>query len=248
MRADQRQVAAAASGNTLIAAAADKLAEPTRNGPVYAIARLFAALLLLLQADTATAEWTGVSVTFGRYDSDWAFSGETREAKINEIDFRIEERTESGLAVGAMIGYMDLRVAGGRDSETQKFDGQYFGIYLRQDHSISDLLSLHGNLDLSYHSGNESGSSDDETDIDWTEVNFEIGLGIRTASLRIMPFARFSDLDGDISNGGTRSFELDQVDSVGIRFDIYTEQTAFIRLELVTGADEGGYITFVRRY
>lgn len=194
------------------------------------------------------AEWTGVSVTFGRYDSDWAFNGETREARINEIDFRIEERTASGLAVGAMIGYVDLRVAGGRTSETQKFDGQYFGIYLRQDYGINDLLSLHGELDLRYYNGNESGSSDDKADIDWTDVGFEIGLGIRTANLRIMPFARLSDVDGDISNGGTRSFELDQADSVGVRFDIYTEQTAFIRIEVVAGADEGGYITFVRRY
>jgi hypothetical protein len=219
-----------------------------RNRLHRAALRIFASLLLLLQVGTASAEWTGISLTFGRYDSDWAFSDETREAKISEIDFRIEERTASGLAVGALIGYMDLRVAAGRDSETQKFDGQYVGIYLRQDYQMGEVLSLHGRLDLSYHSGNESGSSEDKADIDWTEVALEIGIGIRAGNLRIMPFGRLADLDGDISNGGTHSFELDQADSVGVRFDIYTEQTAFIRIEVVSGADQGGYLTFVRRY
>ena len=219
-----------------------------RKRPAGAVVRLIAAALLLLQASAAAAEWTGVSMTFGRYDSDWAFSGETREATISEIDFRIEERTATGLAVGAKIGYMDLRVAGGRDTDTQKFDGQYVGIYLRQDYQFGEALSLHGNLDLSYHNGDESGSSDDRAEIDWTQVGFEIGLGIRSANLRIMPFARIADIDGDISNGGTSGFELDQSESVGIRFDIFTERTAFIRLEAVTGANEGGYVTFVRRY
>lgn len=205
-------------------------------------------LLLTLQAGSAAADWTGVSMTFGRYDSDWAFSDETRQTQISEIDFRIEERTATGLAVGAMIGYMDLRVEGGRNSETQKFDGQYVGIYLRQDYQFSEVLSLHGRLDLSYHSGDESGSSEEEADIDWTRVGFEIGIGIRSANFRVTPFARIADLDGDISNGSTRSFELDQTGSAGIRFDIFTDPSAFIRIEVVTGANEGGYLTFVRRY
>ena len=232
----------------MIGAMSDKYRQLPRRGPLYSAARIFAVLLLLLQAGGAAAEWTGVSMTFGRYDSDWAFSGETRTAKISEIDFRIEERTASGLAVGARLGYMDLRVDGGRDSDSQKFDGGFLGIYLRQDYNLSDALSLHGQLDLSYHNGDESGSSDDKAEIDWTQVGFEIGLGFQAENWRIMPFLRAADVDGDISNGGTRTFELDQNESAGIRFDIFTEQTAFIRIEVVTGADEGGYITFVRRY
>ena len=73
-------------------------------------ARLVFAALSMLWCANAPAEWTGVSMTFGNYDSDWAFSGETREARISEIDFRIEERTQSGLAFGAIIGYMDTLI------------------------------------------------------------------------------------------------------------------------------------------
>ena len=217
-----------------------------RTGPCAA--RLPAAVLLMLSCVNASAEWTGVSMSFGNYDSDWAFSGETREARISEIDFRIEERTQGGLAFGAVIGYMDLRVSEGRDSETQKFDGQYFGIYLRQDYAINDKLSLHGGRGLSYYNGSESGDTGTDADIDWTESELELGIGFRFANLRLMPFARLTDVDGDISNGGTSTFELEQSDSVGVRFDIFVEPTAFVRIELVSGADEGGYIVFVRRY
>jgi hypothetical protein len=187
-------------------------------------------------------------MNFGNNDADWLVSGEAREARIREIDFRVEERTQSGLAFGAVIGYMDLRLSEGSDSGTQKFDGQYLGIYLRQDYAINDSLSLHGGLGLSYHSGRESGDAETKADIDWTESEFELALGFRFANLRIMPFARLTHIDGDISNGGTQIFELEQSDSAGVRFDIFVEQSAFVRIELVSGAYEGGHVVFVRRY
>ncbi|MCP4410427.1 MAG: hypothetical protein GY807_22320, partial [Gammaproteobacteria bacterium] len=52
---------------------------------------------------------TGISFEVGNYDSDWEFKRDNREAQISEISFQIEDKTESGLTVGASIGYVDLR-------------------------------------------------------------------------------------------------------------------------------------------
>ncbi len=206
-------------------------------------------LLLGLCPGIAQADWTGISLNFANNSSDWNFRGETREAKNSEISFRIEERTDSGLSVGAAIGYFDLRVAGDSAADTVKFDGQYFGIYLRQEFDITGHLSLHGNFGFKYSSGNESGDEEIEADIGWTETDLELGLGFRAANLRIIPFAAWSYVDGDISDeGGTSVFDVEQADYQGIRFDLYVEQTAFVRLEFTGGGRSGGSLLFVRRY
>ena len=206
-------------------------------------------LLLALQPGSASAEWTGVTLDLSNLDSDWDFRGETRESRNSQLQFSIEERTASGLAIGVAIGYFDMRLVSPSDADTLKFDGQYFGIYLRHDYAMTDSLSLHSGLGFKYASGSESGSSEDAAEVDWTETDVEIGIGIRVANLRIMPFAAWSDVDGDISDdNGTSVFSLEQPDTQGIRFDLYVEQTAFVRIELVTGSRTGGTLVFARRY
>jgi hypothetical protein len=64
-----------------------------------------------------------------------------------------------------------------------------------------------------------------------------------------MPFAAWSDVDGDISGGeGASVFELEDPVTRGIRFDLFVEHTAFVRLEFVDGSRSGGYLVFARRY
>jgi len=206
-------------------------------------------LLFGLQAGIANADWSGISLKIGDTDADWKFRDENREAQVSEISFQIEDRTNSGLAVGANIGYMDLRLVADTDIATRKFDGQFFGIYLRQDYSITDSLSLHGMFGFRYASGNESGDPNINSDISWSETGIEFGVGFRFVNLRIMPFVAWSNVDGDISDDeGTKIFELEDPLTQGIRFDLYVEQTAFVRLEFVDGSRRGGYLVFVRRY
>jgi len=210
---------------------------------------LVALLLASLLPGTASAEWTGISLNLSNTDSDWKFRGDTREAKSTELSFQIEERTSSGLSVGGIIGYFDLRVAGDGSSDTLSFDGQYLGVYLRQEFDLTESLSLHGKFGFKYSSGTESSSGDTRADIDWTESDLELGIGVRVRNLRIMPFAAWTDVDGDISDDiGTDVFELDRPDTQGVRFDIYVEQTAFVRLEFSSGARSGGSMVFVRQY
>jgi hypothetical protein len=206
-------------------------------------------LLLGLQSGVANADWSGISLTIGDTDVGWKFRDENREAQISEISIQIEDRTDSGLAVGASIGYVDLRLVADTDIATRKFDGQFVGIYLRQDYAVTDKLSLHGIFGFRYASGNESGDVDINSDISWSETGLELGIGYRIVNLRIMPFAAWSNLDGDISDeDGTRIFELEDPLTQGIRFDLYVEQTAFVRLEFVDGSRRGGYLVFARRY
>ncbi|MDH3448659.1 MAG: hypothetical protein OEO18_11010 [Gammaproteobacteria bacterium] len=205
-------------------------------------------LPLCLYSGLANALWTGVSMEIGNYDADWVFAGEAREAQISTINFQIEEKTTSELRVGASIGYLDLRLVADTAAQTKKFNGEYIGVYLRLPVRISDSLSLHGQLGFRYNSGNESGT-DIRTGIDWTESSLLLGLGLRFASLRIMPFAVYQDIDGDINDDdGTLIFELDEAMSSGVRFDYFVEDSAFIRLEFVSGGRAGGYLTFARQY
>ncbi len=206
-------------------------------------------LLLALRPGNASAEWTGISMDFANNTSDWKFRSETRQARNSEFQFSIEERTASGLAVGVAIGYFDMRLAGSTDLETIKFDGQYFRIYLRQDYAMTDKLSLHGGLGFKYASGTESGSAEERPSIDWNETDVEIGIGFLLGNLRVMPFAAWNDVDGDISGAaGTSTFGLERPDTLGIRFDLFVERTAFVGLELTSGSHSGGKLMFVRRY
>jgi hypothetical protein len=222
---------------------------PTGTGILCLAARL-SLLPLLFFSSLAVADWTGVSFEIGNYDADWEFERDTREAQVSEISFQIEERTGSGLAVGASIGYFDLRAVADSDSaaETMKFDGEFISIYLRQPLRISEHVSLNAGLSIRYTNGRESGDPDESAEIDWTESAFELGLGIRFGNLRLIPYAAYHNIDGDISDDGTDVFELEEELIQGLRFDYFVEDSAFIRLEFVSGGAQGGYINFVRRY
>jgi len=210
----------------------------------------FSLLLLLCCSGLANASWSGVSLELGNFDSDWEFGRDIREAQISEISFQIEEKTESNLTVGASFGYVDLRVIAASDSaaETRKFDGEFIRVYLRQPWRINDTISLHGAFSIRYTTGNESGDGDDRAEIDWTESAFELGLSLRFKNFRIVPYAAYHDIDGDISDDITDVFEMDEALIQGVRFDYFVEDTAFIRFEFVSGGQEGGYLNFVRRY
>jgi hypothetical protein len=199
-------------------------------------------------AGLVKAEWTGVSFEIGNTKSDWEFSEGTRETKITSIALQVEERTASGLSVGAGIGYMTMRVDGNSEVETKKFDGEYLEIYLRHEFAISESFSLEALMDYGFYSGDESTSSDRD-DLSWNQLGFEIGASFQHANIRITPFASYTDIDGDISGDDpTEVFSLEDEIGYGLRLDFFTESTAFISLKLQTGSHNGGYLTFVRRY
>ena len=210
-------------------------------------------IIIFLYAGLAKADLTGITLELANIDSDWKFDNGLHEAQINSIAFQIEEKTATGLSVGGGIGYFDIRVVGDSNTDTRKFDGEYLQVYLRQEIRISESISLHGLFNYSYNSGSDNSVSDnddtDRADIDWNEASLQIGASVRFANFGITPFAAYYDIDGDISDSnGTEVFEMDDPVSHGIRFDYYTDPTAFIRIVFQSGGQAGGYLTFARRY
>lgn len=205
-------------------------------------------VLLSLFTGLAHADWTGVAVDLANIDSDWKFDDGLREARIDGISFQVEEKTETGLAVGVGIGYISMRVVGDGSVDNRKFDAEYLQIYLRQEINISKNVSLYGLFNYSYNTGDDN-DDDNPADIDWDETSVQIDLNIRFANFGVSPFAAYQNIDGDISDdNGTAVFDIDDPVSHGIRFDFYTEPTAFIRIVLQSGGQAGGYLSFVRRY
>ncbi len=205
-------------------------------------------LLFLLYAGLAEAEWTGVALDIAHYDSDWKFDSGVREAQITSLSLHIEEKFEAGLIAGGGIGYFDMRVLGDSSVDTQKFDGQFLELYLHQPFSVSESVTLHGQLGYRYYSGDNSGGTD-RADIDWNEVNLQIGVGVRFAHLRIIPFVAYFDIDGDISDdNSTGAFENDDSVSQGVSFDYFIDDSGYIRVEVRSGYQAGGYLSFARRY
>jgi hypothetical protein len=219
--------------------------------PLFTLVLNPAALSFFLFAchGTAVAETTGVALKISDLDSDWDFSGETRSAKSNSISLQIEERTASGLTVGASIGYQSFRLDGDSTTSSTKFDAENLEIFLRQEFSLSESTAIQGLVSYGYYTGRQT-SDDDRADIDWSQVAAEIGVSFQVNNLKIMPFVGYINVDGDItgSEEGGGSFELEDPLIQGVNFDIYVETNAFIRIRLQTGSQSGGYLSFERRY
>lgn len=205
-------------------------------------------MLALLVPGLALGEWTGVEFKIGDLRADWDFSGDTREAKSNSLALLIEERTETGFSVGGQIAYHSLRLDDAQGSGSTKFEAQQLGVYLRQEVPLGETISLEGYIDYNYFTGREN-VSDDRAQLDWSQASAELAVAFRVSNLRITPFASYAIVDGDtdgVEDGG--SFELEDPFNSGIRFDIFTDRTAFIRIQLQAGSQTGGYLSFMRRY
>ena len=212
--------------------------------------RLSLFILLFALASTARAEWTGVAFELGDIDLDWEFDDGVRTSKANTIRLYFEESTESGLAVGAALGYLDARLQGDENVGSFKFDAENLIVYLRQDIALGETNELYGLFSYGYYNGRESGS-ESSADVEWNEIALELGLRIRVNNLGVTPFASYIDVDGDITGSDINrslAFELEDPVIYGVDINVYTDSTAYVGLRLQTGSKSGGYLSFVRRY
>ena len=212
--------------------------------------RLSSFLLLLMVTPVAFSDRAGLSASIEEIESDWVFENNERSATTTRLNLQYEERTLSGLGVGANFGHLTTRVSnvsGPRD--TVKFDASYFGVYLRYPIQLGEYFTLQNKLGYQYHSG--SGNEEDvkDDDIDWREVDVELGLSGRFGNFRVTPFARFSDVDGDISDDtGTNSFENEENVSTGLSLDIFLDPTSFVRFRFTSGGQDSASLFFAREF
>ena len=206
--------------------------------------------MFIIGIPTAHADWTGISASVDEIESDWIFENNKRSADTTRLNLQFEERTRAGLGVGANIGRLTTRisnVSGPRD--TVKFDASYFGVYLRYPIQLGEYFTLQSRLGYQYHSGSGTDSDTTDDEIEWREVDLEIGLSGRFANLRITPFAVYSDIDGDISDDtGTNSFENDEDVSAGLSLDIFLDPTSFVRLRFTSGEQDSAALIFAREF
>ena len=205
-------------------------------------------ILLCLYSGLVDADLTGIGVKIGDSKSDWKFDGGVREARGTELSVRFEEKVESGLRIGADLGLINLRVDGSASSSSHSFDVQYFGLNLRQPFPISETSALFIGVNYRFYSGEDSDGRS-RADITWSELEFHFGTSLKLSTLKISPLVIYQAVDGDMDgDDSSEDFELDDPVSAGIRFDFFTDATAFVRLEFLSGSREGVFFSFAREY
>ncbi len=210
---------------------------------------LVGVLVPVLVSTVARAEWTGISVNIEDYSTTWQFQTLQRTIDINQWNFNLEEKTTSALRVGLSIGQSRIRISDNiSPANTQKFHANLLGIYLRLPLSLGDNFSVQGRLSYRINSGRDS-KDIDPGQIEWYETEVELGLSGQWQSVRFTPFVAYRNVDGDITDSsGIELFDpVDEI-STGIRFDYYIDPTAYIRFQLFSGANAGGYLVFAREY
>ncbi len=194
------------------------------------------------------AAWTGIGAFFSEGEADWVVDGRKYEAAVDYYGLRIEEKTEVDLRVGASAGQFSTKLLdldGTRS--TEKFRGEFLSLYLRWPHVFNERWFVHSTLDYRFNLGRLS--DDDDTEIDWTELNFNTGIGLRSGRLVLRPFVEYRHVDGDITGPDpTRLFKLDEQTGTGLVVDYLVEHTAFLRLSIHRGAQESVYFGMAREF
>lgn len=205
-------------------------------------------ILLCLYSSLINADWTGVAIEFADSESDWKFDSGVRKARGTELSFRIEEKIDTGLRIGASFGLINLRVDSSVSNSSNGFDVQFLSFYLRQPFQINETFALFTGMNYRLHTGTDDDGTN-QADISWSEIEFHFGTSLKLSNIRISPLVIYRAVDGDIdSDNGTEDFKLDDPVSAGIRFDIFTDPTAFVRLEFQSGNRRGLFLSFAREY
>ena len=205
-------------------------------------------ILLVLYSGFVNADLSGVAFDISDSDSDWKTENDIRQVRSTELSFRIEETTKPGLRIGASIGQVNLRVDGDASTSDYDFDTQFLSIHLRQPFQLNEVWGIFAGLDYKFQSGDDN-DEENEADISWTEIGFYLGTSLKFSHIRISPLVTFRSVDGDVNDDfGGFDFELDDPMSAAIRFDYFTEKTAFVRLEIQTGNSEGVLLSFAAEY
>jgi len=207
------------------------------------------AITFILVSLPVKAQWTGISVDIGETTSDLQFESVQRTMRSDNLSLQIEEKSATNLRVGLSLGISNIRIANKLPPDNaQKFEDGHFGVYLRLPVQMGEFFSLDSKFSYQYHTADKL-NSNLNSELDWQDSRLQIGLAAKFQNLRVTPFIAYRNVSGDITDD-TSTELFDTVDNVshGISFDIFVDSGAYIRFQLFTGAEEGGYLTFAREY
>lgn len=213
--------------------------------------RLLLTLGIFLFSTFSSASWTGIGAFVGQYESDWSVAGTTMNSDSRIYGLQIEEKTLIGLHIGARAGQDSLTLENPLDlTQFEKYNVQFVSFYLRWPLALTDSLSLHNLFNYQFNLGNQSSvDNTTDTDIDWIETSFHIGISLRLGPASIRPFVTYRSINGEISSAATvRKIELKDNQSTGVLLDIYVEPTAYVRLSATTSGSDSLLLSFVREY
>lgn len=198
---------------------------------------------------SAQAQWTGISVDIGESSSDLQFETGQRTMSMDSLSLQIEEKAATDLRVGFSVGLNNFRNFNILPPENaQKFEGSQLGFYLRLPMQLGEYFSLEGLYSFRYNTATESNVSS-PSEVEWHENRLKISIGTVLKTMGFNAFIAYHDMSGDISTG-TSVERFESIDNIsrGISLDFFVEPTAFIRLQLSRGAEDSGYLSFVRVY
>ncbi len=206
-------------------------------------------MLLAMMIQTVNADWSGTSLSIDEIESDWLFESNQRVSDTTRLNLHFEEKTRSGIGVGANIGRQTTRISNSSGPKnTEKFNASYVGVFLRYPFSFGDYFALHNQIGYRYHSG--SVIDDTTTDrIDWREISYQIGLSAMFSQIRLMPFAVISNISGDIQrDSSTETFENSEDVSTGLSIDLFVDPTSFVRFKFAASGDKLFSLRFAREF
>ena len=182
-------------------------------------------------------------------ESEWSVDGNIRNADIDYLGLRIEEKTETELRVGVSAGQLAISYENPSDNlDREKFDGQFLAIYLRWPHRVSDTLSFHSRFQYRFNSAIQS-QEEPDTEIDWTELSLSVGVGLTLGRFQLQPLIEFRSVDGEVSLAGlTSDFENENEYRTGLRLDYIVEPYAYLRAQVSGGDESQFHLSFVREY
>lgn len=205
-------------------------------------------LCLLVTIPAHADDWTGIGAYIMSGDSDWNVGNDLLEADFNLYGLRVEAKTETDLRIGVSAGQFDVTLLDKNGVLPYEiYDGQFLMFYLRLPFQLTQSIHLHAQLNYQYNLGNQR--DNEENEINWDEVSFNLGLSLRLGQFSIRPFVEYKVIDGDLTGSGTaRLFDADEQQSRGLLLDYYIEKDAFVRIRFSHGGSRSFLLSVAREF
>lgn len=185
--------------------------------------------------------------------SDLKFSSNTSyKTKTNQLGINWYEPFTHYFHGGLEVGYLEMTQADNPLPSAQYTSGEYAGLLLRFIPLVTDKLSLRLNLNYRYNQTRGS-STDQETQFAWNTALFNTELEYQlTNQVGLLVAAEFQSLNGEQRDSGIVSkiaeFTESRQQSTRFGVNFFSSRNGVIRIEKITGFNNGTRLNFLRKF